>query len=128
MLTPDYNAVVSICRRRNEEEAAKMSFRQLPQLVLLLCLVVCECVGITATASVANGQSKDNGSTSQIRARKRDTLRKIAQRLGLPLEELVRLNSLGADAALPRGMKIELPTSPAPAPDNANVVGKRITL
>ena len=109
-----------------------MSLRQLSIAILLLCLVTFEGFrvdAVGATLSGARDQSKDGAAPgNHIRARSRDTLRKIAQRLNLPLEELVRLNGLKADATLPRGMRIELPASPATLVENANVVGKRITL
>ncbi|HLA09677.1 MAG TPA: transglycosylase SLT domain-containing protein [Pyrinomonadaceae bacterium] len=107
-----------------------MSFRQLPIVILLLCLVTCECARIDALGSGLSFDQpqKPTPKTNHTRARSRETLRKIAQRLNLPVEELVRLNGLKADARLPKGMRIELPASAGSPADSANIVGNRITL
>lgn len=64
-----------------------------------------------------------------IRALSGDTLTKIAQRLGVPVNELVRLNGLGESVQLKKGMKIQVPAvSVAPNREVGVVVGKRITL
>ena len=63
-----------------------------------------------------------------IKARSGDTLKKIAQRLDIPVAELVRLNGLSENTRLPRGTRIQAPI-PAAAPDtDAEIVGNRITL
>lgn len=64
-----------------------------------------------------------------IRARSGDTLRKIAQRLGIPLAELVRLNGISEDTRLPKGTRIHAPVDVSNTNGAAaEVVGKRITL
>lgn len=107
-----------------------MSFRKLTPVLLLLCLVSIEGGGNTLapSESVVRDQPDKSTSSNHTRARSRDTLRKIAQRLNLPVEELVRLNGLDPNATLPKGMKIHLPSIAPPAGDNTNVVGRRITL
>ena len=107
-----------------------MSFRKLTPVLLLLCLVSIEGKRNTFAASepAVRDQSEKSASNNHTRARSRDTLRKIALRLNLPVEELVRLNGLDPNATLPKGMKIQLPSVNPPAGDSANVVGRRITL
>jgi len=74
-------------------------------------------------------QNSSAGSRRTIRAVSGDTLAKIAQRLGLPVNELVRLNQLSDNARLRKGMKIQLPANPvAESGETGAVVGKRITL
>jgi soluble lytic murein transglycosylase-like protein len=106
-----------------------MYFRQLTPVLLLLCLV--SDGGRDAFAASephVREQSEKSSSNNHTRARSRDTLRKIAQRLNLPLEELVRLNALDPNRTLPKGMKILLPATQTSLSESANVVGKRITL
>jgi LysM repeat protein len=72
----------------------------------------------------------DNPSTEYrtIKARSGDTLKKIAQRLDIPVAELVRLNGLSENTRLPRGTRIQAPI-PAAAPNtDAEIVSNRITL
>lgn len=105
-----------------------MSFRQLSLVFLLLCVVAClpTLNAFAATELPSRGQSKASTKT-HTRARSRDTLQKIAKRLNLPVDELVRLNGIGATTTLQKGMRIELPTRSVPV-ENGTVVGKRITL
>ena len=63
-----------------------------------------------------------------IKARSGDTLKKIAQRLDLPVTELVRLNGLSENTRLPRGTRIQAPVLTAESNAGAEVVGNRITL
>jgi soluble lytic murein transglycosylase-like protein len=85
----------------------------------------------TAARSNNPGPAQDAAATAQrtIRARSGDTLKKVAQRLGVPLAELVRLNGFAESAPLRKGMKIVLPADAAGSSIEAGeVIGKRITL
>ncbi|MGH9961767.1 MAG: LysM peptidoglycan-binding domain-containing protein, partial [Pyrinomonadaceae bacterium] len=70
--------------------------------------------------------------TRTVRARSGDTLRKISQRLGIPLADLVRLNEMSETVRLPKGMRIVVPVAAADSAgssgDGGQVVGNRITL
>lgn len=63
-----------------------------------------------------------------IKARSGDTLKKIAQRLDIPVAELVRLNGLNENTRLPRGTRIQAPLPAAEPNAGAEIVSNRITL
>ena len=64
-----------------------------------------------------------------IRARGGDTLNKIAERRGVSVAELMRLNGFSENARLKKGMKIRVPPDPRAAGGEPDVVvGNRITL
>ncbi len=104
-------------------------------LILLLLSVSAAGTEARAAGSGAFSNNSDSGqdasSTEQrtIRARAGDSLNKIAQRLGVPIAELIRLNGLSENARLKKGMKIQVPAeSRTPTAEAGEVAGKRITL
>lgn len=105
-------------------------------LVLVLALFAPAALGESArTPRPSNNpqtslsQNASAGSRRTIRAVSGDTLAKIAQRLGVPVDELVRLNQLSDTARLRKGMKVQLPPNvAAETAETGVVVGKRITL
>ncbi|MDQ5847062.1 MAG: transglycosylase SLT domain-containing protein, partial [Acidobacteriota bacterium] len=100
-------------------------------LLLLLSLLVVASLKGASAAIVQPGLMQDASTTTYrtIRARSGDTLRKIAQRLGVPLPELVRLNGLSEDTRIPKGSRIQAPGEASNANGAAaEVVGNRITL
>ena len=86
-------------------------------------------------ADAVRGAAQDGAPPSvprTIRARSGDSLNKIAQRLNVPVTELVRLNGINENARLRKGTKIAVPED-AGASENSGseggqVVGNRITL
>lgn len=106
-------------------------------ITLILLLFSLTSAGTEARAARSGAVSNDSGSGQDapatahptIRARAGDTLNKIAQRRGVPVAELVRLNGLSENARLRKGMKIQVPAeSRASSGEAGEVVGKRITL
>ncbi|CAN5666383.1 hypothetical protein BH20ACI3_BH20ACI3_24130 [soil metagenome] len=100
-------------------------------LILLFFLFT---AGTKALARVGLSNNSDSGQDAPtaehptIRARTGDTLDKIAQRCGVPVAELIRLNGRGENARLKKGMKILLPAEPrAPKGEAGEVVGYRVT-
>jgi len=86
-----------------------------------------------ASSALSNnsGFAQDTSATAHptISARTGDTLNKIAQRLGVPIAELIRLNGLNENARIKKGMKIQVPTeSRASSSEAGRVVGTLITL
>ena len=84
-------------------------------------------------ADAARGASQEGApppATRTIRARSGDSLTKIAERLGMPVTELVRLNGLNENTRLRKGTRIIVPTVTDEAENSAGgqVVGNRITL
>ncbi|HUE84307.1 MAG TPA: transglycosylase SLT domain-containing protein [Pyrinomonadaceae bacterium] len=77
----------------------------------------------------ASGQNASPPAHRIIRARAGDTLKKIAQRRGVPVAELIRLNRLSENAQLKKGRKIQVPVESQSSSSRAGeVVGNRITL
>ena len=99
--------------------------------ILLLNLLLFASINSANATPFSLTAAPDEPSTGYrtVKARSGDTLKKIAQRLGVPLPELVRLNGIREDTRLPKGTRIQLPaeTSAANAADT-QVVGNRITL
>ena len=96
-----------------------LSFLLLPAFVLIR----------NANAATVPPQQDQQSSARTIKARSGDTLKKIAQRLGVPLTELVRLNGISEDTRLPKGTRIQAPIQTESANETgAEVVGNRITL
>jgi len=114
--------------------------RFVTHITLILLLFSLSAAGTAARAARCHALSNNSGpgqdvpATAQrtIRARSGDTLKRVAQRLGVPLAELVRLNGFTENARLRKGMKIVLPagsdSSANSGGDAGPVVGKRITL
>lgn len=106
-------------------------------ITLILLLFSLSATGTEAIAA-RNGALSNNSGSGQdapatahrtIRARAGDTLNRIAQRLGVPVAELVRLNGLSEKARLRKGMRIQVPADSAASSGEAGeVVGNRITL
>ncbi len=101
--------------------------------ILLLCLFLPAFASTKiANAAVPSPQVAPDEPTigyRTIKARSGDTLRKIAQRLGVPLAELVRLNRTGEDTRLSKGIRIQAPADGANSNGAApEVVGNRIIL
>jgi murein DD-endopeptidase MepM/ murein hydrolase activator NlpD len=108
---------------------------RLAHYILLLFLLLLPPFALmkSANAAIASGQgAPDEPSSSYrtVKTRSGDTLRKIAQRLNVPLADLVRLNGIGEDTRLSKGTKIHAPVTETPNTNGAapEVVGNRITL
>src|SRR5688572_19803974 len=106
-------------------------------LSLILTFFALSAAGIEVDASVGSDVGSSFGSQQEapvvaqptIRARTGDTLIKIAQRRGVPVAELIRLNGLNENTRLKKGMKIQVPADPRAVSAEAGVVvGNRITL
>src|SRR6266567_1227315 len=111
--------------------------RFVTHITLILLLFSLSAAGTAARCARCNAPSNNSGpgqdapGTAQrtIRARSGDTLKRVAQRLGVPLAELVRLNGFAESARLRKGMKIVLPAdAPSSSTEAGEVIGKRITL
>jgi soluble lytic murein transglycosylase-like protein len=99
-------------------------------ILLLLSLFAAGTEARAARAGVNNsGQDAPPTAHRTIRARAGDTLNKIAQRSGVPVAELIRLNGLTENTRLRKGMKIQVPAETQSSTGGAGeVVGNRITL
>ena len=99
-------------------------------LVLLLVLSAAPIIHADAARGAAQDGAPPTART--IRARSGDSLNKIAQRLNVPVAELVRLNGINENARLRKGMKITVPVETDNSGTSGNeagqVVGNRITL
>jgi LysM repeat protein len=101
--------------------------------ILLLCLLL-PCSALLKSANAAGlspglPQDEPSASSRSVKSRSGDTLRKIAQRLNVPIADLVRLNGITEDRRLPRGFRVRIPAEPASTEGaGAEVVGNRITL
>lgn len=100
-------------------------------ILLFILLLLSSSVKIGSTVRASSGPLWDTPSSEPrtVKARSGDTLRKIAQRLGVPVADLVRLNGISENARLPKGTRVHAPAAASPPTDaRAEVVGNRITL
>ncbi len=89
--------------------------------------------GVAVSLEAGQTQEGEPKSTQRTtRARSGDTLKRVAQRLGVPVAELMRLNGGSENTRLPKGMKVVLPADSAATAssvgDAGQVVGNRVTL
>ena len=97
-------------------------------LLLFLCLPISASI-TGASAAIASPPDEPSSTYRTVKTRSGDTLRKIAQRLGVPVADLVRLNGISEDTKLPKGTRIHAPVETSSAKETtAEVVGNRITL
>jgi len=100
-------------------------------ILLLILLLISSSGKIGSTVRASPSPLWDTPTTENrtVKARSGDTLRKIAQRLEVPVAELVRLNGISESSRLPRGTRVHVPADESqPSDARAEVVGNRITL
>lgn len=100
------------------------------RLTLALILFTAAPIIHAAAARGATQEGAPPSATKTIRARSGDSLTKIAERLSVPVTELVRLNGLNENTRLRKGTKITVPSATTEAENSSTgqVVGNRITL
>lgn len=101
-------------------------------IVLLSLFLLVFASLISASAAMPSPQAAPDESTTSyrtVKSRSGDTLKRIAERLGVPLADLVRLNGISEKTRLAKGTRIIMPADPADTNRAAaEVVGNRITL
>lgn len=101
-------------------------------LILAPAAVATNTVAARSAGVIFEIDQAQESETRTVRSRSGDTLKKIAQRLGVPLADLVRLNGMGETARLPKGTRILVPAGPTESANSSadvgQVVGNRITL